>query len=601
MRTLFGPSRRRHQVLLDADDRGRRHPGRHQPDRLDRRGRLRDLPARPVARRRPVGPDHGGRAAARHPADRAVRGAPHRGRHLQLRLGHDDRRHAVPRHGPGAPGRAAGRRLHRQGRARGDPRRRASTASSSASRSPATRCRSSSRASATRCHDGEPVGTVTDLIWSPRLEKNIGYVWVPIGLVGARQRPRDRGARRRRSGRRRPPRSRSSTRRRTVPLGMTAPEQTARPAPPLTADEIAAVRKPYRAASLLPGRAYHDPAIHDFERTRVVPARLDRRRPRGGRRRRPGRTSSPSVDDEPLHRRPRPGRRPARLLQRLPPPRHGRRRGAVRQGGPLPVPVPRLDLRPRRHADPGQAHRRPRRLHASTSSGCGRPGRDVAGLRLRQPRPGRRRRCGEWLGDLGAAPRPVRLRGAARRPHGDLRGRRQLEVHRRELQRVLPLPGHPPAAQQADAVRPRRRLRARTGRGRAAGWSSSTTPRRWPSTAATAAGRPAMAGITAARRAADLLLPDLAVDVPVDPPGLPARPPARAGRRRTTPGSSATGCSSRRRSPRPASTRPTRSRSGTSPTARTGTSASSSSAGRGRAAGSPAATRTRSRASTRST
>jgi phenylpropionate dioxygenase-like ring-hydroxylating dioxygenase large terminal subunit len=35
---------------------------------------------------------------------------------------------------------------------------------------------------------------------------------------------------------------------------------------PLTADEIAAVRKPYRAASLLPGRAYHDQAIHDFER-----------------------------------------------------------------------------------------------------------------------------------------------------------------------------------------------------------------------------------------------------------------------------------------------------------------------------------------------
>jgi aminomethyltransferase len=32
-------------------------------------------------------------------------------------------------------------------------------------------------------HDGQPVGTVTDLIWSPRLEKNIGYVWLPIGLA----------------------------------------------------------------------------------------------------------------------------------------------------------------------------------------------------------------------------------------------------------------------------------------------------------------------------------------------------------------------------------------------------------------------------------
>lgn len=33
-------------------------------------------------------------------------------------------------------------------------------------------------------HDGAPVGTVTDLIWSPRLERNIGYVWLPIELSG---------------------------------------------------------------------------------------------------------------------------------------------------------------------------------------------------------------------------------------------------------------------------------------------------------------------------------------------------------------------------------------------------------------------------------
>jgi aminomethyltransferase len=31
--------------------------------------------------------------------------------------------------------------------------------------------------------DGEHVGTVTDAVWSPRLEKNIGYVWVPIELA----------------------------------------------------------------------------------------------------------------------------------------------------------------------------------------------------------------------------------------------------------------------------------------------------------------------------------------------------------------------------------------------------------------------------------
>ena len=30
--------------------------------------------------------------------------------------------------------------------------------------------------------DGKEVGRVTALVWSPRLEKNIGYVWVPVGL-----------------------------------------------------------------------------------------------------------------------------------------------------------------------------------------------------------------------------------------------------------------------------------------------------------------------------------------------------------------------------------------------------------------------------------
>jgi glycine cleavage system aminomethyltransferase T len=32
-------------------------------------------------------------------------------------------------------------------------------------------------------HDGQPVGPVTDAVWSPGLEKNIGYVWVPIDLA----------------------------------------------------------------------------------------------------------------------------------------------------------------------------------------------------------------------------------------------------------------------------------------------------------------------------------------------------------------------------------------------------------------------------------
>ena len=31
--------------------------------------------------------------------------------------------------------------------------------------------------------DGQRVGHVTDLVWSPRLERNIGYVWVPAALA----------------------------------------------------------------------------------------------------------------------------------------------------------------------------------------------------------------------------------------------------------------------------------------------------------------------------------------------------------------------------------------------------------------------------------
>ena len=30
---------------------------------------------------------------------------------------------------------------------------------------------------------GQRVGRVTDLVWSPRLQRNIGYVWVPAELV----------------------------------------------------------------------------------------------------------------------------------------------------------------------------------------------------------------------------------------------------------------------------------------------------------------------------------------------------------------------------------------------------------------------------------
>ena len=300
MRTLFGARHRRHQVLLDADDRARRHPGRHQPDRLDRRGRLRDLPARPVARRRPVGPDHGGRQAARHPPDRAVRGAPDRGRHLQLRLGHDHR--DTPFHVMGLErlvetqdadyiGKAALEEIRGTGVDRklvgievaGD----------------ALPFELSRKCDALSRRQGGRDRHRPHLVAAAREEHRL--------RVGADRAGRPRHAARDRRARRRHlagddggdpvPRPEEG---RPARLIDRPGDRSVTHASPLTPDEIAAVRKPYRAASLLPGRAYHDPAILDFERDRVVPARLAHRRARGGRRPTPGTYFLAEVDDEPL-------------------------------------------------------------------------------------------------------------------------------------------------------------------------------------------------------------------------------------------------------------------------------------------------------------
>ena len=46
---------------------------------------------------------------------------------------------------------------------------------------------------------------------------------------------------------------------------MTAARTPRRPSP-LTAEELASIRRPFRGARLLPGRAYHDDAFLEFER-----------------------------------------------------------------------------------------------------------------------------------------------------------------------------------------------------------------------------------------------------------------------------------------------------------------------------------------------
>ena len=259
---------------------------------------------------------------------------------------------------------------------------RASTASWSASRSTARRCRSSCRASAARSTTATHVGTVTDLIWSPRLEKNIGYV------LGADRSRRGRHAARDRRTRRWPlagphrgdPVPRPEEGRAEVMTQAAAHARRDRRRPQAVPRGLAAARPRLPRAG--------DPRLRA---TRVVPPGLDARRTRGGRRRRPAPTSWPrSTTSRSSSSGPR--RRAARVLQRLPAPRHGGGRGAVRQGRPLPVPVPRLDLRPRGPARPRQAHRGPRRLRPGRLRAGRGPPRDLAGLRVRQPLEPRRRR-----------------------------------------------------------------------------------------------------------------------------------------------------------------------------------------------------------------
>ena len=76
----------------------------------------------------------------------------------------------------------AGRRLHRQGRPGADPRRgRVAQARRHRARGRPGRAALAALAGVRRRR--AQVGHVTDACWSPRLEKNIGYVWVPIGLA----------------------------------------------------------------------------------------------------------------------------------------------------------------------------------------------------------------------------------------------------------------------------------------------------------------------------------------------------------------------------------------------------------------------------------
>ena len=122
----------------------------------------------------------------------------------------------------------------------------------------------------------------------------------------------------------------------------------------------------------------------------------------------------------------------------------------------------------------------------------------------------------------------------------------QLEDRGRELQRVLPLPAGPPAAQQADAVRPGRGLRRPTDPGRAAGWRSPTAARRCRSSGRRD-GRPLLYARDETEARRDLLLHPVAEPDRVGPPGLRADAPGVAGRPEPVASSTATSTSRRTR------------------------------------------------------
>ena len=122
-------------------------------------------------------------------------------------------------------------------------------------------------------------------------------------------------------------------------------------------------------------------------------------------------------------------RRAARLLQRVPAP--GPRAGAVRrhERAPLdPLPVPRLALRPRRHAAVDAAvRRRPRVRPGRARARAGRR-RGVARLGHGERRRGRRRRSAEFFAGIERARRRPRAGAAGRRRNTSLRAGGELEA-----------------------------------------------------------------------------------------------------------------------------------------------------------------------------
>ena len=217
---------------------------------------------------------------------------------------------------------------------------------------------------------------------------------------------------------------------------------------------------------------------------------------------RPGRRAGSARDGggrrAPRRPRTRARRRAARLRQRLSAPRTRPLRGGLATGDD-PVPLPRLDVQPRRRAAqrtqgrprarvrPGGARSRPRRR------------RHVGAVRLRQPGP--RRRAARGGARRAAVParrrRSRRRRAALPRTRRVGRVRVQLEGVRRELPRVLPLRRRAPDASRrrstsrptATGWRPTAASRRRSARRETAAAASTTRPARSSGASSTCSSR----------------------------------------------------------------------------------------------------------------
>ena len=152
---------------------------------------------------------------------------------------------------------------------------------------------------------------------------------------------------------------------------------------PFTAEELEPTLRPLHEASLLPARAYTDEAVAEWEERNfflggwicvghvsALAGRGDFLTAEIGRR-------EPAV------------RRRQGLLQRLPPPRRAAGHRARGHQAPAPVPLPRLELRLRRHAQERAAHRRADRLRPGLQRPARDPHRDGRRPRVRRRvRPG---------------------------------------------------------------------------------------------------------------------------------------------------------------------------------------------------------------------